>query len=133
MEIGDRIRSERERLGHSQEQWTSVCGIHRNTQVKYEKGEGSPNVEYLVAIDSIGADIDYIITGEKSVYRESSPDFECPIISMIIEQLEIVLNENKQVLSPQKKAQVVVILYRLAYPGKEVSEKMVKEVINLAE
>ena len=133
METGDRIRSERERLGHSQEQWASICGIHRNTQVKYEKGEGSPNVEYLAAINSIGADIDYIITGEKSVHRESSPDFECPIISKIIEQLEIVLNKNNQVLSPQKKAQAVVILYRLAYPGMEVTEKMAKEVINLAE
>lgn len=133
MSTGDRLKSERERLGHSQEQWASICGIHRNTQVKYEKGEGSPNVEYLEAINSIGADIDYIVTGEKSIYRESSPDFECPIISEIIEQLELVLNKNNRVLSPKKKAQAVVILYRLIYPNKEVTEKMAKEVIALAE
>jgi transcriptional regulator with XRE-family HTH domain len=133
MSIDDRLRAERERLGHSQDQWASVTGIHRNTQVKYEKGEGSPNVEYLAAIANIGADINFITTGEKSIYRESSPDFECPIISRIVEQLEIILNKNNQVLSPQKKAQAVVILYRLAYPSKQVNEEMVKEVIKLAE
>lgn len=133
MEVGDRLKAERERLGYSQEEWASIAQIHRNTQAKYEKGEGSPNVEYLAAINSIGADIDYIITGEKSVYRESSPEFECSIVSTIIEQLEIILNKNKQVMSPQKKAQAVVILYRLAYLDKKVTEKMVKEVINLAE
>lgn len=133
MNIGDRLKAERERLGHSQDQWASVTGIHRNTQVKYEKREGSPNAEYLAAIQCIGADINFIITGEKSIYRESSPDFECPIISAIIEQLEIILNKNNQVLSPQKKAPAVVILYRLTYPSKQVTEKMVKEVIGLAE
>jgi len=133
MKIGDRLRAERERLGHSQDQWASVTGIHRNTQAKYEKGDGSPNVEYLAAIESIGADIDFIITGEKKVYRDPSPDYECPIISKIVEQLEVVLNKNNQVLSPQKKAQAVVILYRIAYPRREVTEKMVSEVINLAE
>lgn len=133
MKISDRLKAERERLGYSQEEWALIAQIHRNTQAKYEKGEGSPNVEYLAAINSIGADIDYIITGEKTVYREASPEFECSIISMIIEQLEIVLNKNKQVMSPQKKAQAVVILYRLAYLDKKVTERMVKEVINLAE
>ncbi|MCG7757513.1 MAG: hypothetical protein LZF63_12750 [Nitrosomonas sp.] len=53
----------------------------------------------MAAIESIGADIDFIITGEKKVYRDPSLDYECPIISKIVEQLEVVLNKNNQVLS----------------------------------
>lgn len=111
--ISQRLKAERERLGHSQDQWASVTGIHRNTQAKYEKGEGSPSAEYLAEIESIGADIKYIVTGEKPVYKDVSLDNECLIISAIIEQLETVLDKTKQALSPQKKARAAAILYRL--------------------
>lgn len=133
MKIGDRLRAERERLGHSQDQWASVTGIHRNTQVKYEKGEGSPNAEYLAEIECIGADINYIITGEKTVLADTSLDRECSIISVIIEKLETVLNNSNKALSPQKKARAIAILFRLAHPTGEVTEEMVKEIINLAQ
>lgn len=135
MGIGERIRSEREHLGHSQDQWASAAGIHRNTQAKYERSEGAPDANYLAAIEEIGADIAYIVTGEKSVYVRASEALarECAIISNVVEDLEVALERSGRTLSPQKKARVVSMLFRLAYPSGIVEQRMIDEVIALAE
>lgn len=135
MSIGERIRAERERLGHSQDQWASTADIHRNTQAKYERGEGAPDANYLAAIEEIGADIYYIVTGEKSVYVRAGEALarECAIISNVVEGLEIALESSGRTLSPQKKSRVVSMLFRLAYPSGIVEQRMLDEVIALAE
>lgn len=129
MSIGERVKAERERLGHSQEEFASAAGVHRNTQAKYEKGEGAPDANYLAAIESIGADISYIVTGEKSqlVSREDSLQRECDLIYSIVEGLETSLGKQGRKLSPSKKAEVVSVLYR---SGKD-SGKVHKNLIEL--
>ena len=41
-------------------------GVKKGAQINYEKGERSPDSEYFAAIASIGADVQYIITGIRS-------------------------------------------------------------------
>lgn len=114
MSIGERVKEERERLGHSQEEFASAAGIHRNTQAKYERGEGTPDANYLAAVESIGADISYIVTGEKRrwVSLEDSLQRECDLIYSIVEGLETSLERLGRKLLPAKKAEVVSVLYR---------------------
>ncbi|PTT02751.1 XRE family transcriptional regulator [Pseudomonas sp. HMWF006] len=66
MNIGERLREERERLGYSQSAIGAVGGVKKLAQLKYEQGERFPGADYLAALAKIGVDTLYIITGERS-------------------------------------------------------------------
>jgi len=62
--IGERLRSERLRLGLSQPALGEVAGVTKKTQMLYEAGERFPDAEYLAAIATAGADVLYVVTGQ---------------------------------------------------------------------
>ncbi len=64
--IGDRLRSERSRLGLSQGDFAEKCGIHKNSLRLYEQGERSPTLVLLLVFQDIGVDISYVLTGRRS-------------------------------------------------------------------
>lgn len=61
--IGYRLKEERERLGLSQTDFATLAGASKNTQYNYEKGERSPDANYLAAAAEQGVDVLYVITG----------------------------------------------------------------------
>lgn len=63
----DRLREERERLGYNQADFGEVGGVKKLAQFNYEKGERSPDADYLAKIAVIGVDVVYLITGQRSV------------------------------------------------------------------
>ncbi|HID7955846.1 TPA: helix-turn-helix domain-containing protein [Pseudomonas aeruginosa] len=67
MNIGMRLKEERERLGFTQPAFGAIGGVQKLAQLKYEKGERSPSAEYLAAIAKVGADVQYIVTGARSL------------------------------------------------------------------
>lgn len=78
--IGSRIKEERERLGFSQIDFAGYGSVKRGAQANYEADSRSPDAEYLQGIASRGADIQYIITGVKTlnmkdIERASLEDF----------------------------------------------------------
>ncbi|WP_238547108.1 XRE family transcriptional regulator [Pseudomonas sp. GM30] len=66
LNIGERLREERERLGYSQSAIGAVGGVKKLAQLKYEQGERFPGADYLAALAKIGVDTLYIVTGERS-------------------------------------------------------------------
>lgn len=60
--VGERVREERIRLGIKQDE----LGVAAKTQRFYESGNSSPDAEYLQNFASLGADVLYIITGQRS-------------------------------------------------------------------
>lgn len=62
--IGERLREERERLGFNQTAFGAIGGVQKQAQLKYEKGERFPGADYLAAVAKVGADVQYIVTGE---------------------------------------------------------------------
>jgi phage repressor protein C with HTH and peptisase S24 domain len=60
------LRSERERLGLSQTELGVFGGVGKQSQTNYETGKRIPDVEYVSGIAQAGADIVYILTGERS-------------------------------------------------------------------
>lgn len=66
MGIGTRLREERERLGHTQDAFAAVAAVGKRALIHYEKGERSPDAAFLAAIAGAGADVLYILTGERS-------------------------------------------------------------------
>ena len=66
MNISDRLREERERLGLNQVDFGAVGGVKKLAQINYEKGERHPDSAYLAAIAAAGADVLYVLTGQRS-------------------------------------------------------------------
>ena len=67
MTIGHRLRVERNRLGLNQTDFAGLAGTTKKTQIDYEKDVSSPAGKYLAAIAEAGADVQYIVSGVRSV------------------------------------------------------------------
>ncbi|MDG4552851.1 MAG: transcriptional regulator [Candidatus Competibacter sp.] len=66
---GERLREERERLGFNQTDFAAIGGLKKLAQINYEQDKRAPDSAYLAAIAAAGADVQYIITGQRSVER----------------------------------------------------------------
>ena len=65
MTIGKRLREERTRLGYSQPDFASLIGSTKKTQIEWEADRTSPTAVQLSALSNVGADVLYILTGER--------------------------------------------------------------------
>jgi len=74
--ISERLKSERENLGLSQQALADLLGISLRSQQNYEKGDRNPDSVYLAAIAAAGADVLYILTGQRS--QPAPPAAELP-------------------------------------------------------
>lgn len=75
MNIGSRIRRERNRLELSRAVFGKAGGVESCAQGKYESGERSPRAEYFAGISAIGVDVLFVITGHHAsdrIYSEAS-------------------------------------------------------------
>lgn len=63
--LGDRLREERDRLGLNQTDFGLQVGVSRGTQKAYELGTGAPDVRYLVALEGMGVDVQYVLMGRR--------------------------------------------------------------------
>lgn len=66
LNIGDRLREERVRLGFNQADFAAVAGVAKTSQFNYEKGERSPDAAYLAAVGEKGVDVLYVVTGKRT-------------------------------------------------------------------
>lgn len=64
--FSERLREERKRLGLNQTALATLAGVQKGAQVNYEAGERAPNADYLAAIAAAGANVLYILTGERN-------------------------------------------------------------------
>ena len=65
--FGDRIRDERARLDFDQQRFADAAGVTVQSQRNYEAGRRAPDAEYLKALAAAGADVQYILTGVRSM------------------------------------------------------------------
>lgn len=66
MNIFQRLKDERERLGLTQPHLGDLLGVGKTTVIRWEKGEGAPDAVQLAAFAATGADVLYILTGQRS-------------------------------------------------------------------
>ncbi|CAE1145038.1 MULTISPECIES: XRE family transcriptional regulator [Serratia] len=76
IDIGLRLREERERLGLSQTAMGEIGGVKKLAQLKYEKGDHSPDAAYLAALSKFGLDALYVVTGVRSTENLSDDEQE---------------------------------------------------------
>ncbi len=72
--FGDRLKSERKRIGLSQEQFAVHGGVKRDAQINYENGSRKPDSGYLEAISSLGVDVLYVVTGRQDLTEMSADE-----------------------------------------------------------
>lgn len=98
--ISERLKTERENLGLSQQALADRLGIALRSQQNYEKGDRSPDANYLAAIAAAGADVRYILTGQR--------DGPAPVVLSAEEQTMVAYMREA---SPQlRKAALGVLL-----------------------
>ena len=76
MTTGDRLKQERERLGFTQPVFAAIGATTKKSQIDYEKNVTQPKSGYLAAIAAIGADVLYILTGQRSPSALSADELE---------------------------------------------------------
>lgn len=66
MQISERIKSERKRLGYNQTEFAEIAHATRGTASNWETGTGSPDAQALAALAAVGLDVLYVVTGQRS-------------------------------------------------------------------
>lgn len=66
VQCGDRLRQERDRLGHSQQGLADLVGIQRAMLSRYERGIVEPGASVLIRLAEAGVDVSYVLFGARS-------------------------------------------------------------------
>lgn len=64
--ISERLKKVREELGLTQQGLADRLGVSLRAQQNYEAGKRAPDADYLAAIAAAGADVLFILTGQRS-------------------------------------------------------------------
>lgn len=94
MNFGERLKEERVRLGCSQEAMGAIGGVRKLAQHNYEKGERAPDSTYLAAIAAAGADVLYILTGERTANAAQGLRADEQLLLEVYDALSIDGDEN---------------------------------------
>lgn len=70
--FGERLRSERLRIGLQQLELAEACDVARKTLSVWEKGEQTPNAAILSRMALAGVDVLYVVTGHRQGESEST-------------------------------------------------------------
>ena len=65
MNLNERIKEERERLGYSQTAFAALAEASKHSQINWEKGVGTPTAAVLAAWAAHGLDVLYVVTGQR--------------------------------------------------------------------
>lgn len=66
MEIADRLKEERARLGLTQAQMAEASGNARGSVINWETGRVEPSAQGLRGYAAAGVDVLYVLTGQRS-------------------------------------------------------------------
>lgn len=88
-----RLRAARKELGLDQAAFGALAGVQRTAQSNYEKGDRSPDVDYLLRIGDAGIDIVQLLTGVPS----EVPAFEAWEIETVA-RLRAITAEQRQAI-----------------------------------
>ncbi len=92
--ISSRLIESRKTLGLSQQALADRVGIALRSQQNYEKGDRSPDADYLASLATAGADVLYILTGSR----------EGPEPESLTEEERALLADYREASGPVRRA-----------------------------
>lgn len=102
MTIGGRLKDERARLRMSQTDLASAAGVSKNTQINYEKDERMPDAGYLLAVASVGVDLNFVLFGKARTLNSDD-----------LNELELEVVRNIRKMCEENRASLRRIAYAL--------------------
>lgn len=130
----ERLRAERTRLGLNQTDFAALADVTKKTQMLYEAGDRVPDADYMAAIANAGADMYYIITGQKIIVPTQAPTW-APIdsekLGRIIEMLETAAKQAGRRWPPKKLAEVAAEIYNALGHEQTFDEARVERILKL--
>lgn len=114
--IGARIREERNRMALSQEAFGAIPGVTKQAQIKYEKDERHPDTLYLAAIAAAGADVLYILTGQRSGVAAAAPVAAEPPATQLSRRA-LAVAQNYEATSEEGKKIIEAAAFAAAKPA----------------
>jgi transcriptional regulator with XRE-family HTH domain len=134
----ERLRSERTRLGLNQTDFAALAGVTKKTQMLYEAGDRVPDASYIAAITNAGADMYFIITGQKILAAnpiETAAPTWAPIdgekLGRIIEMLEAAAKQAGRRWPSKKLAEVAAEIYNALGHEQQFDQPRVERILKL--
>lgn len=109
--FGERLREERKRLILTQDEIAERLGITKQSQGLYERGQRTPNAEYLIGLFELGGDPAYVLTGTRT-----------PPAAAALTQQQAELIEHFTQLTSEQQLFIVQTVAALAAANKEKSK-----------
>ncbi|HAU4876461.1 helix-turn-helix domain-containing protein [Aeromonas hydrophila] len=119
--IAIRLKSERQRLGLTQEAFAESAGAKRRTLQDWEKGISSPTAVQLSALGSVGVDVQFVLTGQ----RQQSGIGEAAVHQAVLDAVDLLSLEDK--VNATQLAKAVVKLIAKSVPD---TQPVAGQVIN---
>ncbi|HFQ7463914.1 TPA: helix-turn-helix domain-containing protein [Pseudomonas aeruginosa] len=132
MELFERLREERMRLGMSQTAFGELGGVKVLAQRNYENGKRSPDANYLERLAEIGVDVLYVVTGKRAL---TAQDLEADLdrYGKAWETLEMALEATGRDMSAAKKRKAADALFRASKEQMApTNDQLVNLVLELA-
>ncbi|WP_363169570.1 helix-turn-helix transcriptional regulator [uncultured Lamprocystis sp.] len=82
LDFAARLREERNRLGLTQAEVCEAGGVQPRAQVHYEKGERTPDAEYLAGLRRIGMDVLYVLCGQRGSDQPPGMDPAAEVLNL---------------------------------------------------
>jgi len=82
MNLGERLKEERERLGYSQTAFAALAGATKHSQINWEKGVAFPNAAVLATWAEAGLDVTYVVTGQRN-FSASTATYTAEEIALV--------------------------------------------------
>lgn len=107
---GDRIRTERVRLGYTQAEWARACGVSKTSQVSYEAGTYKPDVAYLNRAVSLGSDPMYLLAG-RTLSAGTAAEFDWALAEEIMATIDLWASETSKPTTTATRMRLLRLFY----------------------
>jgi transcriptional regulator with XRE-family HTH domain len=159
MSIGDRLKQIRAHLGFDQRQMAAHLELPARTYQDHELDKSTQKLVFFENLLQRGFSADWLLTGEGSMFAphvvsrspphgfaEFHPKYGASqpiglrlnedLLKVVVSEIERTLNDADAELTPEKKAELVVLVYELALEGEgadqPVDRSRVIKLIRLA-
>ena len=116
MNLNERIKEERERLGYSQTAFAALAEASKHSQINWEKGVGTPTAAVLAAWAAHGLDVLYVVTGQRSGVAAAAPVAAEPPAAQLSRRA-LAVAQNYEATSEEGKKIIEAAAFAAAKPA----------------
>ena len=132
VEIGARLREERERLGLSQSKLGEELGVSLGSQGNYEGGKRDPDADYLSRAAVIGVDVLYVLTGRRlpaPSAHEGARDLD--LLAACVLSVDQAIEAEQRVVPDDQRRKLYLGVYRACLAAGKFNPILAREMLAL--